>query len=316
MTDHSPDTHLTEEEAARLWQRAAHLQAEAAQKAEAADVDEASESTDVARTDGYQVDHVRAAAVEAGIGAEYLDAALADLRAEQALPQRKSRNRFFRRFFHDPPDTISARRTIEAPAADVLEAMEEIFPNEPYSLHLIDRQGDPLMGGLLIFDIEGASFVAPQGFKGQAAAADLRQLFASIRPLDDGASCELTLRGPVAWAYGINMAVGSVMVGMVGGLGLLASWSLGGAAAVALGGVLGGPAAAVAAAAIASGGTGVATGLGVKGFRVLYDFSLEKGRKGLQSLASQVAVRAQGGWGILDGDSEETPGSGGISVVG
>ena len=315
MTDYEPDNHLTEEDAARLWQRAAHLQAEAAQKAEAADVEEAMASTDVARTDGYQVEHVRAAAVEAGIGAEYLDAALVDLRAEEALPP-KSHSRFSRRFLNNPPDAITVRRTIDAPGADVLKAMEEIVPNEPYNLRLIDRQGDPLMGGLLIFDIEGAGFTISEGFKGQASAADLRQVFVSIRPVEDGASCELTLRGPVAWAFGLTTAVGSAMVGLVSGLGGFASWNFGGFAGAALGGLIGGPAAAVLAAAIAAGGTGTAAGLALKGFRMLYDHEHGKGRKGLEGLASQVAIRAQGGWGILDGDSGEASGSGGISVVG
>jgi len=316
VTEYEPDNHLTEEEAARLWQRAAHLQAEAAQKAEAADVDEAIESTDVARTDGYQVEHVRAAAVEAGIGSEYLDAALADLRAEQALPPRKSLSRFSRRFLNDPPDAITVRRTIEAPGAEVLTAMQEIVPNEPYNLRLIDSQGDPLTGGLLIFDIEGAGFTPGEGFKGQASAANLRQVFVSIRPVDNGASCELTLRGPVAWAFGLSAAVGSAMVGLIGGLGLLASWNFGGFAGAALGGLIGGPAAAVVAAAITAGGTGAASGLGLKGFRLLYDHEHRKGRKGLEGLASQVALRAQGGWGILGRDSGEASGSGGISVVG
>ena len=75
---------LTEEEAAKLWQRAAHLQAEALQRADGGNEDEAPAS-DEERAQGYALAHVREAAIEAGIAAEYLDAALADVRAEQVI---------------------------------------------------------------------------------------------------------------------------------------------------------------------------------------------------------------------------------------
>ena len=89
----SDPTFLSEEEAARLWQRAAQLQAEAARKAEelaqAADGahESAPENKDVDAPGGYALTHVRSAALEVGIGSEFMDAALADLRAEGALPE-------------------------------------------------------------------------------------------------------------------------------------------------------------------------------------------------------------------------------------
>ena len=112
---------LSEEEAARLWQRAAQLQAEAAQKAEApaeaAHEAEApkSEESEVGPTEGYALTYVRSAALEVGITSEFVDAALADLRAERALPQRK-RRRLTRWLLHDAPETLTARRVIEASA--------------------------------------------------------------------------------------------------------------------------------------------------------------------------------------------------------
>ncbi|MEE8147513.1 MAG: hypothetical protein V3T24_07920, partial [Longimicrobiales bacterium] len=81
---------LTEEEAARLWQRAAQLQAEAARRAEKSGSEKAeskgaeSATADVAPPEGYALTHVRSAALEVGITDEFVDAALADLRAERA----------------------------------------------------------------------------------------------------------------------------------------------------------------------------------------------------------------------------------------
>ena len=85
---------LNEEEAAQLWQRAAQLQAEAARRAEKAESDRAEteasgETADVAPPEGYALTHVRSAALEVGIANEFVDAALADLRAGRALSQGK-----------------------------------------------------------------------------------------------------------------------------------------------------------------------------------------------------------------------------------
>ena len=97
---------LNEEEAARLWQRAAQLQAEAAQKAEALAEESESEKADVDPSEGYALTHVRSAALEVGIGGEFVDAALADLRAERALLEGKRGWRLARRILHHSPDTI------------------------------------------------------------------------------------------------------------------------------------------------------------------------------------------------------------------
>lgn len=309
MTDRDLD-HLTEEEAARLWQRAVKLQADAARAAEAEESDE-SKAADVVPREGYAVEHVRAAAIEAGISGEYLDAALADLRAERAIPKAQRSYSFLRWFLKDPKDAITVRRVIDAPASKVLAAMEEVFPNEPYTLSLKDRQGDPLNGGLLIFNIEGVSMLTSEsgGFKGQAAYADLREVYVSLLPIEGSDTCEVTLRGPVSWAFALNAAGGSVIVGVGGGLGLAISWAIGSAVAGALiGSGIGTVAVAGAVAAtIAAGGTLGAAGLSTKGFRALYNHSMKKGQQGLEGLLSAVAMKAQGGWGF--GASEEGEGA-------
>jgi len=62
---------------------------------------------------GYALTHVRSAALEAGIANEFVEAALADLRAERALPAASGSN-VARKFLGHPPDTLTARRVLEA----------------------------------------------------------------------------------------------------------------------------------------------------------------------------------------------------------
>jgi len=99
---------LNEEEAARLWQRAAQLQADAARRAEKAESETAEsdaaerETADGAPPEGYALTHVRSAALDVGIANEFVDAALADMRAESALPEKK-RRRLARWFLKNPP---------------------------------------------------------------------------------------------------------------------------------------------------------------------------------------------------------------------
>lgn len=214
---------LSQEEATRLWRRAAKIQAEAARQAEmdaAREVTRELDAEQAARSaEGYALTHVRAAAVEAGIGAEFVDAALSDIRAERALGG-SGGARLARRLLGNPDEALAVSRVINAPVEEVLEAMESVMPGEPFGLTLRDRRGDPASGGLLIFDIPGASLLGAQqpGFLGQASYADLREIYASLRTLGD-ASCELTLRSPVAWAFALNALIATVATGTEAGSG-------------------------------------------------------------------------------------------------
>jgi len=274
------------------------LTAGAGQEGDGDGTGEDGDSTALVRDDGYSLEHVRTAAIEAGIGAEYLDAALADLQVERTLSGRKGGGRLARRFLGDPPDAIVVSRLVEAPPERVLRAMEELVPREPYRLILRERQGDPLDGGLLLFDIEGAGFTAREGFTGLASYADLREVLVTLRPAPDreGPATTLTVRGPVAWAHRLNAGIGGVMVGVSSGVGFAIGTPLGfwAAAALVTAG-LGGGVAAAAAGLIAATGFGMGGAAGTEGFRALYRYSLGKGRRGLEGLVSEIALRAQGG---------------------
>lgn len=293
---------LTEEEAARLWQRAAQLQAEAARRAEKAESKGAESATaDVAPPEGYALTHVRSAALEVGITDEFVDAALADLRAERALPQDKRGWRLARWFLKDPPETQTARRVIEASAADVLSATEAVFPAEPYRLTMTDRQGDPFKGGFLVFDVQGLNSPFPRDFALEAKYGGVRQVFLSLRPMEGARlSCEMTLRCPVAWSHNQDLAVGGVVTGISGAIGL--GLGLAGAAAIGLSGI----GVVVAPAILVAGG---ATGgvLGVKGYRAVYRYAMRRGHRALDGLLGAVASRAEGGWGITKLRDREPP---------
>ncbi len=298
---------LSEEEAARFWQRAAQLQAEAAQQAEALAEEPGSEDADVAPPEGYALTHVRSAALEAGISEEFMDAALADLRAERALPPKKRKWSLPRWILKNPSETITVRRIIEAPSAEVLSAMQDIFPREPFRLTLSDQKGDLLDGGVLVFDIQGFGGTGmPEGLALDANWSALRQVLVSLRPIEGARpSCEVTLRGPVGWSSGMDFlqsGLVSVFAGVpgfgLGALGLALSYNL----------AAGSPLWAAVAAVLAVGGGLVGGGLGVKGYRALYSWGIGRGRRGLEGLLGAIAGRAQGGWRSTPlGDGEPPP---------
>ncbi len=300
--NHDPEF-LGEDEAARLWQRAAQLQAEAARRAEVLAEEPKSEEGEVAAPQGYALDHVRSAALEVGIAREFVDAALADLRAERALPERKRASRLARRLIRSP-DTLTASRVIEAAAPKVLSAMEAVFPRAHYRLTLTDQQGDPLSGGVLVFDIQGLGSPFPQEFALEAKFGGIEQVFVSVRPIEGATpSCEVTLRSPVT-SHIIDLLQAGIATGLAGGAGFGLGLALVAAASAPTGL---GPLATILAAVVVLGGTLVGGGLGLKGYRALYRYSMRRGRKALAGLLGAVAGRAQGGWGIPLPDDGEPP---------
>ncbi|MGD8321633.1 MAG: hypothetical protein PVJ02_14310 [Gemmatimonadota bacterium] len=293
---------LTEEEAHRLWERAAQLQAEAARRAEARAASHAEEelSEDAwSRPDGYALTHVRAAALEAGIGEDFLEAALAEVHADRATRLASpGKRRFSRWLLGRPSDSVTARRIVQASPREILKAMERILPEEPYALTLRERLGDPESGGTLVFDMQGVGFTSQgqPGFKGDASQADLRSVYVTLAPLPgDPPRTEVTLRSPVAWAFRLNAGLSGGLSILGGGITLLLAGAVGSSMAF-LGpvgfGLL-----------VATGGTagGLAT---LTGMRTLYRYGLRRGARALDGLLANVAATAQGGWGIAAGSEK------------
>lgn len=275
---------LTEEEASRLWERAAQLQAEASG---------ASENTDLQTTgsppSGHSLADVRSAALEASIGEEFFEAALADLRSERTLPAKVRGGNLARRFLRNPPSTITIRRNLETTPQAVFAAMEAVLPEEPFRLTLTDQEGDPLSQGLLVFDIPEVRSPFARGFVSEARDGGLQQVFISLQPIDASASsCEITVFSHVT-SHRVGLGLGLLMGTLFGGAGYSVGW-LGG---LALGGVgvmtALGPLTAV-------GGAVVGGAVGIQGFRFAYASGMKRARKALEGLVSAVGARAKGVW--------------------
>ncbi len=271
---------LTEEEAARVWEQAARLQAESDGAATALTV---SHDDDGPPPPSYALTHVRSAAEGAGIAHEFVESALADLRVERFLPPVEKSHALARRFLHEPPNTVAVQRVIDASIEDVLRAMQAVLPAEPFGLVLTDQQGDPMDGGVLIFDLPGIKSPFERGFAFAAADAGLRQLFVSLRAMEGPTpACEVSAHSPVT-SHNLGFGVGMILSTVSGGAGLGVLGAVGLAIGI-------GPVGAV-------GGLVLGAGLGVKGFRALYHSSMGKARKALDGLLGAVAVRATGVWG-------------------
>ncbi len=278
MAERDPEF-LSEEEAARLWSRAAELQADVSGTLSAGEVD-----ADVAAlpTGGYELAHVRSAAEEAGIAAEFVEAALADLRVKRTLPIGTKSDALARRFLGNPPHVISVRRVVEAAPEQVFATMQTVFREDPFRLTLTEQEGDPLDGGVLVFDLSGMRNPFEQGFAFETTEAGLRQVFVSLRPVvGTTTSSEVTVHSPVT-LHKLGSGVGMVATTVGGGLGFGALGALG--VAVGLG-----PVGAVV-------GVLAGAGLGLKGFRTIYAFAMRRARRALERLVGAVAVRATGVW--------------------
>lgn len=289
---------VSEKQAVRLWERAADA-ARAAEIAKAtqmaAKMDAPTRPVGEAATDGYALAHVRAAALEAGIAPEFVDAAVAELRAEQALSATGTRSAIAQRFLDDPPDTLSARRVISGPPREVLAAMEALFVAEPYRLVLVDQRGDALAGGAMIFDIHSTVSPLNPGFGYQMYDAGVKQLAITLHPLaGEEPSCEVTVHGRVS-SHNLSTGLGILLSSFAGaggiGLGTAVGFALAGL------GITTGVVPLLAIAGAAMGGAG-----GVKGFRALHRRSMRNATRALEALLGAVAGRGRGGWlGSLSG---------------
>ncbi len=285
MAERDPNPEiLTEEEASRLWERAAQLQAEASGNPEPTDL-----QTAAVPNTGYSLTDVRSAALEAAIGEEFFEAALTDLRSERTLPAVGGGGALARRFLKDPPSTITVQRILQASPQAAFEAMEAVLPEEPFRLTLTDQQGDPLDQGLLVFDIPEMPSPLSRGFAFEARDGGLQQVFISLRPIEGSTpSCEITLYSHVT-SHKVGLGLGMLMATLFGGSGLAVGW-LGGIAIGTVGAFTG-------IAPIAAVGGAVAGGaLGIKGFRVSYHSGIKRARTALEKIAGAVGARAKGAW--------------------
>jgi hypothetical protein len=278
MADRRKDF-LSEEEAARVWRRAARLQNAAGGEAETTRVDD---DEAIPTPEGYALTHVKSAAIEAGIASEFVESALRDVLMESALPETGSSHALARRFLNDPPGMITSRRVVEGTPEEVFSVMQTVLPENPYRLTLTDKHGDPLDGGVLVFDLPAMASPFERGFAFAAADAGLKQLSVSLRPIEGSpTSCEITVSSPVT-SHNVGFGLGVLVTTLAGGAGLATLGTLGmvtgvGPVGFAVGALLGG-------------------GFGRKGFRALYRGSMQRAQRALDGLVGAVATRVGVVW--------------------
>jgi hypothetical protein len=295
------DPRLSDEEARRLWQRAAELQADASRVLE-------ERSKDLVRRDegdggdGYSVEHVRQAAVEAGISSEFVDMALEE-RVDGGTGQT---SRFQRVMLGDARKPLVARRVYEHPAGEVFAAMQRVLP--ALTLNLVDtRGGDPLEGGWMQFELRSSGFNQTDRITFDLYQwADVRELHVRLVPLGDE-RCEVTIRAPLDYSRKLSSRV-FAGIAPVGG-GLLAAISGGVLAAVAGGLGLAPLAGALLMAAGTVGAFGVGVVGSVGGLRRVAKSGWSKGQSAIERILASLEtdVRTGGAFRI----TAPTPRSGG-----
>lgn len=262
------DSHrrITEEQAKRLWERAAQIQAEAAQREEERVKDEASEEASQqllpGETDdgeGYSLTHVRQAGLEVGIQPEFLNLAL----GEEAVLELEGGSgeggfdRAMQRLLGDHRRALEIRRSFSFPARPVWLSLEDALISDPNNFDLLElRGGAPAEGGVAIFE---APYVPRNdgSLRYFSVAADTKRYLVRVTPEAGGDGCEVLIRVPLRRSRRIGGGVGA---GMVSGFGILGGWAGLGIAGVVAG--TGGMATIPLALLLGGGAVGGATGVG------------------------------------------------------
>ena len=227
---------LSEEMAARLWQRAAELQSEAAKRIEATSRLAAEAEISEPDTSGYALGHVRQAAEEAGIAGEFVDAALAEVTAHDVAGHHKNSvmDSLAQRILGTGPEFLEVRRVVAAPAEDIYKTMQGSFPAPPYNLSLRDIRGDVLRGGVMVFDVPSITALSYTSFEYEMSWASLKQIMVSIHPVGEE-SCEVVVRSSVRFYRRLGGGLGTALASAAGlgggvfgvGLGLAVGTGLG-----------------------------------------------------------------------------------------
>lgn len=295
---------MNEEEARAIWLRAAELQAEAAQRHErearrlgAGDNPEGEDTTDA-----LTVDAVRIAAVEAGIAAEFVDAALSEASVSGGATRTLTgwKDRAATRQLGSDARRIDASRSVEAPPARVVEAMQRILPHPPYTLTLHDARGeDPLDGGLLVFRVPRitANYTP---FTYTMAQLKVEKIGFSLRPSEDGRSTHLSISTSLAESRRSNWIASNVISGASVGAGGLAGLGIAKATAIA----------GLAVAAPIAGGALALGALGAWGMWATYRSALRKGRTYFDEMLGAIAMDCRMGPGFFPSRSDASPAGG------
>jgi hypothetical protein len=281
---------LSDAQAHAVLRRAAELQIEAIERLErqsfARTVDEQAGDT---AADGFRREDVEAAALEAGISPEFIRQALIeqDALGEPTAELAPWLDRLGSRLLRTRQRSLELSRTIDAPPGAVLEAMQRVFPAHPYGMVLIDSVGEPLVGGVLVFEIPKVSMMTYSytSFAYTASVVELFRLHVMLRPVGAGelGATELLLRGDLRGGVKRNVGAGLALSGVGGMVGAMAAAGI----AATAGAIL-----PLLAAGTALGFTG-GGGASAFGFGAMYRYYLKKMTGELETLLRVVDTNAR-----------------------
>jgi hypothetical protein len=275
---------LSEEEALRVWKRAADLQAATGDSELRAPV----ASSETAQQTGYDVRQVREAAAGAGIGPEFVALALAE--EQDAGPGRGDRiDRWAERLNGRGPRFLVVSRRFDRPIEEVYAVAQRVFRS--HNLNLIDSHGQPLDGGLLVFALPSAGAGGNFVVSNLVTRTRVEEIHLRLLPLDQN-NCAATLSVPLGGARRAHLGVGAALTA---GGGIVGGWAVG-----ALGAALAIPLSigAAAGAAVIGGaillGFGAGSGLGVAGSRAVHRSGQRRGTAALERLLQAVGIELRG----------------------
>lgn len=285
--------YLSEEEARRLWEKAAELQAEAARREEEearrtlpGASDEGPEGAGDDDRGGYSLTHVRQAGMEAGIQPEFLNMALAEeavLELEGGVEDR-GYDRAVERFLADRRRALEITHESGFSPHDVWRSLEDALIQEPHDLELLEiRGGEMGEGGIAIFEAP-TSMTSDGSLKFYSTAVDTKRYLVRITP-EEGGGCRILIRIPLRRSRRIN---GGVAMGFAGGIGILGGFS---GMALLTGFGLAGAAALPLALLLAGGGIGGAAGGGALtrwGMNAIYRSYMRKLEHTLRKILTRV----------------------------
>ncbi len=288
----APPARISEAEAARLWQRAAELQARTLHQLEAQSREggggSGNEPTheDPFPEDGYALADVRRAAEEAGIHPDFVERALGEIRGEarEAAGPEGAMDRVATRLLGGPHGSLVVRQVLTGKGEALLSALDRVLTGPGHDLVLVDMEGDdPLAGATLTFRVPSMmASSSTEAYAYRAAWLWAELLLVTIRPAPgrpegDREAWEVEFLIPLRKGRRVN-AWGSLFTGGVFGLG---GGALGVAAGFGVGAALGLPALVAGAALVAGGAAGV--GGGGWGGAVLYRLGWRHGAKEMEA---------------------------------